>query len=517
MNKSPVVLSKDVPHKSAIRFRELQRPHLINIEDEWLDRDPETGAYRSISDFDIEAEVAGFLIETKAAINEEIDEGGKKAVRQRLVPFNPKKSHISEVCQALKHLCHRPRGEWQAQWLDGRASPSPRDIIACRSGLLDTRTMTLYGHTPDFFTRSSLPIDYVPYDERDPFAEHPHEFLRFLKEAMAKRQYFIDLIQEVMGYLLSPDADLEAVFYLLGESRGGKGTLIKIIKALGGDNVATPAIRDFASPYWAHPLREKSIGIVTDMTLSDRQAVRQAASNINVVSGRDPVDMQRKYKEPITAYTLPTRIMMAGNAIPDFGDHAVALVNRLVMILFDVSFVGREDRTLADRIIAKELPLIFGWALRGLLRLRERGHFLEPEESKARKREIVGVANPVRTFVEDRCVIDKNAQVAKAQLYAEYQVWCGTNGVKHVLAQKDFAQRLYDEVPAARGSRPRVEGGRVQCYEGIRLASKPMVPSDFKAIDFEETIDGFLDLGYSPADALDAARLHAREMEQDIA
>ena len=267
--------------------------------------------------------------------------------------------------------------------------------------------MTSHEHTPNFFTRHALPIDYLPADDRDPLAEPLTltEFLRFLCEAMAGREHLVSLIQEMMGYLLTTDAEQEAVFYLLGKSRGGKGTLTKwIIDALVGNNLSTPTIRDFASQYWAWPLREKTVAFVTDMAISDREAVKLAANHINMISGRDPVMMQRKFKEPIDAYTLPTRVVMAGNHMPDFGDHAGALANRLVLIPFDVSFKGREDRALARRIAANELPAIFTWALEGLKRLRERGGFHEPAESLARKRELVGMASPVRTFIEERCI-----------------------------------------------------------------------------------------------------------------
>ena len=179
-----------------------------------------------------------------------------------------------------------------------------------------------------------------------------------------------------MGYLIASDAEMEAVFYLLGRSRGGKGTLMKVIAALVGDrNLAAPTIRSFAERFWAWPLMDKTVAFITDMAINDREAVKLAANHINMVSGRDPIMIDRKNKELIPAYTLPTRILVAGNSLPDFGDHAIALANRLLVIPFDVSFKGREDRSLARRLIAEELPGILVWALEGLARLRARGNF----------------------------------------------------------------------------------------------------------------------------------------------
>jgi phage/plasmid-associated DNA primase len=131
---------------------------------------------------------------------------------------------------------------------------------------------------------------------------------------------------------------------------------------------------------------------------------------------------------------------MAGNHLPDFGDHAGALMNRLLVIPFDVSFKGREDRALARRMIRDELSSILTWALEGLARLRARGNFCEPGESVAVKRQLLGLANPVATFIEEQCLVGPEHSIRKDVLYSRYKDWAATVGV-HPLALKDFAQR----------------------------------------------------------------------------
>ena len=206
---------------------------------------------------------------------------------------------------------------------------------------------------------------------------------------MDGRQSLIDLVQEIIGYLLTTDTEQERVFYLLGKSRGGKGTLIKIIVALVGEgNMEAVSIEGFADKHWAAPLMDKTLAIITDMNLTNRLGVKNAASNIKMLSGRDPVSVRRMYKEAVT-YTLPTRVLMAGEYLPDFGEHVTGLANRLLVVPFDVSFAANPDRSLARRIIRDELPGILNWALEGLARLNARKEFLEPAESKAVKRQLV--------------------------------------------------------------------------------------------------------------------------------
>lgn len=497
--KDAVILARSTPHKSAELFRQLKRPTLINVADEWLAYD-DAGAYRYIEDDDIDAEVQRFLIAAKLrAVNPETN-------AQILLAFNPKRNDVGEVYAALKRLCHRERLTAPC-WLTESSEPRPeaRNVIACRNGLLDVSTGELHSHTPDFFTRHALPIDYTSA------AARPVQFFKFLREVTKDRNSLAFAIQEMMGYYLTSDTEQEVVHYLLGKSRGGKGTLMKIIAALvGPQNMCAPTIRSFANDFWAWPLRDKSLAMVTDMAITDRDAIKLAANHINMISGRDPVDVNRKHKDPITAVTLPTRVLMAGNYLPDFGEHAVALTNRLLVIPFDVSFKGREDRSLARRMIRDELPGILVWCLAGLRRLRERKHFLEPAESIAEKRKLVRLANPVLSFIEESCIVTAGASVAKDTLYTAYKSWCERAGVRGVLTRDTFALRLYETVPGLREFRPRIGGRQVPHFNGLRIdnAARGPMPAAF---DFEREVTSLMDSGFSADDAVTMARQEANK------
>jgi putative DNA primase/helicase len=499
MSMSPA-LSKATPHKSAVAYRESRDPTLIRIGADWLSYD-ESGAYLLIDDDTMQADVSKFLIASQVSY---LDAKTQKVVRG---PFNPKQGDVNEVYNALARLCHREVADFKPPcWLDRRDGPDPRGIIVCKNGLLDVTTRTLHPHTPEFFTRSALPINY------DAFPQEPAQFLKFLSEAMGDRQPLIDLVQEIFGYLITGDTEQEAVFYLLGKSRGGKGTLMKIITALVGDrNMAAVTIQGFADKYWAAPLADKSLALITDLTISNRQDVKQAANNINMLSGRDPIPVRRMYKEPVTR-TLPTRILMAGNFLPDFGEHAPALANRLKIVPFDVSFLGREDRTLARRIIDNELAGILVWALDGLSRLLDRGYFVEPADSTDKKRVLVRLANPVLSFIEECCIVESGASVTKGTLYQTYRGWCEACGIKAVLALKDFAEHLYETVPGSREFRPRDGGKQVPHFAGLRMmphvgAVSGTMPAGF---DFERELTEFLDLGTPASEAIEAAKAARR-------
>ena len=511
--KDDIILSRATPDKSADRFRSSTGYEtLLRVEQEWLIY--KDGAYVLKKDESMRAAVRRFLRTAKTIVMVEDENGGKS---EATAPFNPKRADVAELLQALEDGCYSEASA--PSWLDDEEHPDPKNIISLANGLLDVTTCVKFDPSPSFFTRTALPIMF----EEKP--GEPTQFLKFLREItsaenddkLTGREPLIQLIREMMGYLIWTDTEQEVVFYLLGKSRGGKGTLMKIIKALiGKRNLAAPTIRSFSNDFWAHHLMDKSVAMVTDMAISDREKIKLAANHINMLSGRDPVDVNRKFKDIIPAITLPTRVLMAGNAMPDFGDHAEALANRLLVIPFKRTFKHCMDTGLARRIIATELPAILLWALKGLQDLRARkpgaapsmiGNFIEPQESIRAKRVLMTLANPVLVFVEDKCVIDQGSAI-KMKVYEIYRMWCQVNGVKNVLTLQNFSLRLYEAVPGCKDFRPRVNGEQVPCYSNVKLKGGDSSGSVTNGADFDafKQIESGMMIGLTADEAIAEAR-----------
>jgi putative DNA primase/helicase len=76
---------------------------------------------------------------------------------------------------------------------------APLDILACPNGLLHVPSRRLYAPTPRFFTLNG--IDF-PYDAGAPI---PINWLTFLQTLWPDDGESIAALQEVFGYLLTPD------------------------------------------------------------------------------------------------------------------------------------------------------------------------------------------------------------------------------------------------------------------------------------------------------------------------
>lgn len=456
-------LVKAKPLEIAEKFRAAKWPTLINHQNEWMAYDI-GGAYRPIEDRTILQSLSAFMKAAKQLKG--VDAAGKPIV----LPFNPTPRDVNGVAEMLKNICHRPIETMTPPvFLDGgkgaQKGLDPDNLISLRNGLLDIRTRKLYPPTPQFFTLTALPIEY------DPNAPAPERWLAFMSEVTDKRADLIELIQETFGYIVSPDTSLHKVFFWYGRPRSGKGTTLHILDKLIGDkNVKSPTIETLGGRFGYQSLLGASLAQVTDMDCDNKNSLSTAASRINAVSGEDAITAERKNIGDWNG-KLPARFVLAGNNLPNFGSHTLAMDSRLLIVPFDVSFRGREDRRLRNKLEA-ELAGILNWALDGLDRLTERGDFAEPDASIAAKRTLLYQSNPVHGFLDECCTVKPGAGVDKVVLYDAFTTYCGQLGISHTPSAPHFGRDLMNAEPkitAGKRRRKRGDDDRIPCYRGVRL------------------------------------------------
>ena len=462
------VLSKETPYKSAALFRAARYPTLLNFQDEWLTWDG--AAYIALEDATIRAAVMEFLEKAKVRMRVTNANGVTSYING---PFNPKPTHINAVYDMLRSQCHKEVGAVTPPvFLSGRSDPLPQNLVSCRNGLVDITTGKLYEPTPDFFTRTALPINY------DLNAPAPDLWLTFLADVTSQRQELVDLIWEMFGYLIATDTSHQKVFFLYGNPRSGKGTVLRtLVELIGVANTCSPSIKNLAGAFGFQSMIGKTLAIVSDMATDSRTDLSAAANSINAVSGEDYIEANRKHKD-FWQGRLGARFILAGNDLPGFGGHTAALAARLLILPFEEDYLGREDYDLSDKL-AVELPSILNWAIAGLKSLRDRGRFEEPADCRAAKTRLLHRGNPVLGFVHERCITgEPEARVGKETLYSAYAAYCDEHDVE-LTTSEVFARKLYEAAPGVRKTRPKDGHARTQEFGGIRLVNS--CPPEFVA------------------------------------
>ena len=164
--------------------------------------------------------------------------------------------------------------------------------------------------------------------------------------------------------------------------------------------------------------------------------------------------------------------------MPELVDNSGALSARFIVLHAAISFLGREDLGLLDRLML-ELPGILNWALEGWRRLSECGHFVQPESARDIIDEIEDAARPVATFVREKCKVGDPQfhSVKRADLYNAWRGWCTDQGRDHPGSAATFGKRLRVVVPSVTSRRPRKPGSpdinvddrRQRYYYGVSL------------------------------------------------
>ena len=115
------------------------------------------------------------------------------------------------------------------------------------------------------------------------------------------------------------------------------------------------------------------------------------------------------------------------------------------------------------------MPGILLWAVVGWHRLKHRGHFVQPESGRELLRTMGDIASPISAFVRDCCLVDPAAVVTVDTLYDRWKSWSTDQGRDRVTAKNTFGAELLAALPEIRQTRPRQDGDRVYCYQGIEL------------------------------------------------
>jgi len=440
----------DQPLDTARMFVEARRPTLMHHNGEWLDF--EGNRYVVLEERALTQDVSRFL------------DGGMAIVRRGIEPIKQTPQLLAAVVDMLKTETHRGRDTFSPPcWLEPQdGDPPAHEVLACGNCLLHLPTGDTMELTPRFFTRNALEFDYDP---KAPLAER---FFLFLNELWPDTPADIELLQEVFGLLLIPDTSKQVIILVIGPSRGGKATLIRMLRRLVGEgNCASQTLAQMGKTFGMQSMIGKQLLTITDAYQTARMDSGTAAENLLRISGEDPLTIARKHIEDWEG-TLPTRILIAATVPPILPDMSGSLANRYIPLVIRESFVGREDPVLGDKLF-KELPGILNWAIEGWRRLQERGHFELTDRGRELLAEIRTGANPVEAFLHECCIQESDARIQKDRLHNAYLF---LDGDDRMLSKSEFGRRLI----AASGNRIRTyrqrtgPGGRQeQWYEGVTL------------------------------------------------
>ena len=336
--------------------------------------------------------------------------------------FKPSSDKVGNICDALSACAKLSDNVDQPAWLEDDSDlPPPSEFMAVKNGLLHLPTQELWPADPTFFNTAASSVTY------DPDARTPEKWLAFLAQIFGDDKQAMDAMQEFFGYCLSTDTAQQKMLLVVGPPRSGKGTMARVLRELAGpDSVAGPTMSSLSGDFGLEPLIPRPIAIISDARIGQRTDKAAVTERLLSISGEDTMSVNRK-NTSFWHGKLQTRFIIITNEIPALADGSGALANRFIIVLLQTSFLGKEDPALFEKL-KPELPGILNWAIEGYQRLRERGHFVQPDSATEALEEMMRIGSPVRAFVSECCEVGAGYEEDQELLWDKWKEWCARNG-----------------------------------------------------------------------------------------
>ncbi len=192
-------------------------------------------------------------------------------------------------------------------------------------------------------------------------------------------------------------------------------------------------------------------------------------------------------------------LVLESNKLPDANDDTDAYYTRWIILNFPYEFVRGEitssierpaiDKNRLKAELVAEMSGILNWALVGLKRLQENGHFTN-ELSSNRMREIyVKLSNSLKAFVIEQCDVTNEPKdfMSKDDFYRAYACYCQDKKLLPFTKEKVGRELPRCNPGQIAQGRDTIGKERIFTWRGIRLKTADEFPpgDDSRLDDFE--------------------------------
>jgi putative DNA primase/helicase len=317
---------------------------------------------------------------------------------------------------------------------DGRNWDSDPWLLGVANGVVDLRTGNLRPGAPE--DRITLHTD-VSFD---PEAQCPR-WIRFQAEVFDDDSELIAYVRRAVGYSLTGETSEQSFFCNYGDGANGKTTFLNAVRHVFGYYASN-------LPFSAFELTARS-AISNDVAtlpgkrfvtaIETDESARLNEARIKALTGGDLITARRLYGEYFTFKPL-AKFWLAFNHRPLVSDDSHGFWRRVHLIPFVRQFNPQADPGL-EVTLRTEAPGILAWAVRGCIEWQTQG-LNPPAIVVAATQAYREESDPIRVFIEDRCVLHPKAYVRVAVLWQAFVDWSVLNREARTLRRHEFSRRL---------------------------------------------------------------------------
>ncbi|WP_024621579.1 DNA primase family protein [Metaclostridioides mangenotii] len=295
--------------------------------------------------------------------------------------------------------------------------PVYNNYIFFNNGIYDINSMSIIEYSPNIIVTSKVANNY------NKNAKCP-KFIKFIEESMCGDNELINVIQEMLGYILIDSNKAQKFFLLYGIGSNGKSVLADvIIDMVGVNNVSSVSLKQMNENFTIANIVGKKVNVSTEND-GDFETER-----LKALTSGDTITINQKYKEPFE-YKPTSKLVFISNTLPNTPDNSHGFYRRLKIIPFENMISDEQkDVNLLDKL-RKEREGILKWAIDGMHRLIKNNYiFSESKAINKITKEYKSSQDPVRMYFSENIQYDKGGKIQKKELIDDYRDWCNVNSV----------------------------------------------------------------------------------------
>lgn len=347
-------------------------------------------------------------------------------------------------------------------------------LLTVENGTLDLRTGDLRPHAQTDLCTMLAPVTYEPYASST-------VWMKFLERVVPDLDVRL-FIQEALGSSLT-GCPPDHIFFLFGNTKTGKGTMLRAVSGVMGDYAHTARYQSFIQDKYdsGSQHREDLVAMagkrfVVASEVQENKAMAEAL--IKGLTGRD-TQRARTLHQKSFEFKPTMKIWIGTNFHLRVSAEDDAIWERLIQIPFE-QFIPPDERDPAlDEHLADEhaKSAILAWMVQGCLRWYDRGRvFAVPEVIKQTLQKYRDEMDPLKEFLDDACATSPTMWEMAGTLYGAYKDFAERR------RERPVSQQRFGRILAKKGfASDKTATGRV--WKGLQLKPEIEVTEQSGRID----------------------------------
>lgn len=288
--------------------------------------------------------------------------------------------------------------------------------------IIDIKTGKRFKATPEYFVCN--PISWkLGKSKETPTIDRL--FREWVIHEGIQDESFVKTLYQIICYCLLPSAPLQRIIGLVGHGANGKSTYLSLIeKFLGCDNCCSTELDILMiSRFESSRLYKKLVVFIGEVD----KGLFKKTSILKRLSGEDMMRIEKKGKDGFNA-RLYSKPLLATNKLPESTDTSIGFFRRWLIVDFLNTF--EKQSNILNSIPNEEFENLALKSIDILQELLSNGGFINEGNFEERQRRYLERANPLDSFISDKCLFDDNEKILFIEFFEIYENWLKLNGFR---------------------------------------------------------------------------------------